>query len=100
MGYSTPATSSGELAAGTTTVLAAPGVLTGIALHPGSATSSIKVYDNKSAASGTVLFELVAPANTATILEAFNHPINALNGLTVVVAGTAATAHILYQKTY
>jgi hypothetical protein len=95
-----PSTSSGELAAGTTVVYANPALLASLILNPGSATSSVKVYDNSSAASGTIIAELVGAANGASIPLSFDSPIRSLRGLTVVVAGTGATALITFLPTF
>lgn len=98
--YQTAATSSGLLAVGTTTVAAHPAVLCSLTLNPAAAACSVTVYDNASAASGTIILELVAPASVASTSIALTHPINTLNGLTVVVAGAAATATLAYQRTF
>lgn len=93
-----PAISSGELAVGTTTVLAGTGMLYDLVLIPGSAVSTVKVYDNASAASGTIIAELNSPASGASVIRPASVPIQAINGLTVVVAGTGAIALITYQR--
>jgi hypothetical protein len=100
MAMQEPCTSSGSLAVGTTAVLAKPGLLHSVILNPGSAASTITVYDNASAASGTVLASLVAAASTSSVSVSFNSPIYSVNGLTVVVAGTAATGIVGYTKSY
>lgn len=91
------AKSSGDLAVGTTAVVARPAELTGILLTPAAADCSVVVYDNKSAASGTVIARVTALANTATASAFINIPVEALNGLTVVVAGAGATAIVHYK---
>lgn len=93
-------TSSGQLSVGTTTVQAKPCILTAVMLLPGSAASTIVVYDNASAGSGKILVQLVAPASTATNMIDFKHPIDALNGLTIVISGTSASGSINYARTY
>lgn len=93
-------TSSGQLAAGTTTVQAYPCVLSCLSISPAAAGSTITVYDNASAASGTILASLESPASGSSISLSFNNPINALNGLTVVVTGASATGFITYARTY
>lgn len=100
MAMQEPCTSSGSLAVGTTAVIAAPALLQSVILNPGSATSTVTVYDNASAASGTVLVSLTAPASVSSVPVSFNSPIYSTKGLTVVVAGTAATAVIAYTKSY
>lgn len=91
-----PATSSGSLAVGTNTVSTKPGLLCNLVLNPGSAASSITVYDNATAASGTVLCSLLATANGQSVTASIAAPIVVNNGITVVVAGTAATATLSY----
>lgn len=100
MSYTTAGTSSGSLAVGTTVVQAKPSVLLSITLNPGSAASTVVVWDNASAASGKILWQLSGSAAGSSVSLDFSHPTQALNGLTVVVSGAAATASINYQRTY
>lgn len=93
-----PVTSSGQLAVGTTAVVAAPALLHCLSLSPAAAASSITVYDNASAASGTILASLESPASVSTVSLPLNSPIFSKFGLTVVIAGAAATGFILYDK--
>lgn len=96
MSYS-PSTSSGSIGVTAGTAVATKaGLLCNVVLNPGSAASSITIYDNASAASGTVLLSLVAAASSSSVTANINYPIVACNGLFVVVAGTAATAVISY----
>ena len=92
------ARSSGLLSAGTTTVSNTANTLSGvIVLSDTVNTATITVYDNASAASGTVLAKLTATVNTGANSLALVTPIRAENGLTVVVAGTGTpTGIILY----
>jgi hypothetical protein len=93
-----PSTPSAVLAAGTTTVIAKPVLLCNIMLHPGSAASSVTIYDNASAGSGTVLAVLQGVASGATVIFPFDDsPPMAKNGITCVVAGTGAQAQVYYQ---
>lgn len=92
----TYATSTGDLAVGTTTPQTNPAAITSITLSPAAAISSVTIFDNKSAASGTIIGHLVCPASVSTVTVEFTHPIRALNGLTIVVAGTGATANVGY----
>ncbi len=93
-----PCTSSGSLAVGTTAVSTKPGLLCNIVLNPGSAASTVTIYDNPSAASGTILWSMVGVANGSSIPVEFSAPLVASLGLTVVVAGTVATALIGYTQ--
>ncbi len=95
---SEPCTSSGELAVGTTAVCGVPALLTSLSLAPAAADCSIKVYDNASAASGTILTEITLKANTGSVQYTFESPIYSTRGLTAVVAGTGAIAHVMFQR--
>lgn len=95
---SQPVTSSGSLAVGTNAVINQPALLHSVILNPGTAASTVTVYENASAASGVILASLVAPLSTASLNITFNAPIYSRFGLTVVVAGTAATAVISYKR--
>lgn len=92
------ARSSGLLSVGTTVVSNTANTLSGvIVLSDTVNTATITVYDNASAASGTVLAKLTATVNTGANSLALVTPIRAENGLTVVVAGTGTpTGIILY----
>lgn len=93
-----PATSSGQLAVGTTAVCAAPASLQSIILSPAAAASTVTVYDNASAASGTILAVLTCPASVASVICNFTVPVYCKLGITAVVAGTGATAYITFYK--
>lgn len=95
-----PCNSSGELAVGTTVVLGTPGLFYHVVIHPGSAACSVKVYDNATAGSGTVLLEMLGVANGASVPSSLVAPIMANKGITAVVAGTGAVAHVLFSKSY
>lgn len=90
-----PSTSSGAIAVGTTSVVTRPCRLMSMIVVGGSAASTITVYDNASAASGTVLAAFSCAAST-TWSDHFGDGLVANNGLTVVVAGTAAVGYIGY----
>lgn len=92
-------TSSGLLTATTTVVSSKPATLNSVHLTAAAATSTLIVYDNASAASGTVLATLSAVANTTASLQ-FKFPVNDLNGLTVIITGTGATGVVHYARTY
>lgn len=93
-----PMMSSGQLTVATTVVISAPALLGAVVLNPGSAASSITVYDNASAGSGTILASLLGVANGASITLPLDFPIYTTRGLTVVVAGTAATGYVCYSR--
>lgn len=95
-----PSTSSGSLtaAAGTTAVSTMAGMLTAVVLNPGSAASSVTVYDNATTGAGTVLWAFVGAANGTSIASEFSCPIACSKGITAVVAGTGATAVLSYTQ--
>jgi hypothetical protein len=90
--------SSGLLGAGTTVVNAGPNTLSGVVVISDSVNpATITVYDNASAASGTVLARLTATTNTGANSMAMVTPVRAENGLVVQITGTGApTGLILY----
>lgn len=98
MALNEPSTAGALLTVQTVTVCNAPGLVTAIMLHPGSAASTITVYDNASAGSGTVLAVLQAAANGATAIIPFDSPIYAKNGITATVAGTGAQGQVYFQR--
>lgn len=101
---SLPATSSGELAVGTNAVIPSAarasgnsaGVLMGVTLIGGSGASTVKVYDNATSASGTVLESFAAAAGTTVVID-YGEGIAFDAGLTAVVAGTGAVALLKYR---
>lgn len=82
----------------TLSVVAAPALLTAIMLHPGSAASTLTIYDNASAGSGTVVAVLQGVANGATVIIPFDSPIWVGKGITCVTSGTGAQSQVYYQK--
>ena len=96
MAVSEPCTSSGQLAVGTSTVYAHPALLYQVTLNPAAAVCSVTVYDNASAGSGTVLAVLNSPASGASVTFYTSAPVMCKNGITVVVAGTGATANVYW----
>lgn len=95
-----PGTSSGLLTVATTVVCAAPALLASVVLIPGSAASTILVYDNATTNSGTVIASLAGVANGAAITLPLTIPVRASKGITAIVAGTGATAVINFLLTY
>lgn len=95
-----PCTSSASLAVGADRVVSnLPGLLCNITLNPGTATSTVTVYDHPSASSGaTVLWSMSGAANDTSTGMAFSVPIVASKGIVVVVTGTAATAFVGFTQ--
>ena len=92
------AKSSGLLSSGTTVVATGANTLSGVIVISDTANpATITVYDNASAASGTILAKLTATVNTGANSMALVTPIRADNGLVVVVSGTGTpTGLIMY----
>lgn len=93
-----PCISSGRLTVATVVVCSKPALLCNLILNPGSSASSVTVYDNSSTNSGTIVAELNSPANGASLAIQFSIPVFVANGLTAVVAGTSATAEVMYMR--
>ena len=67
---------------------------------PAAAASTIRLYDNKLGdASGTLLAEASAGANLIGVAVSLSNPVYARLGISVVVAGTAATGNVHYSLT-
>jgi len=64
-------------------------------LTPGSALSTITLYDNASAASGTVLAKLTAVANGASVQFSPAAPYVFTNGCYADIDGTGANATVV-----
>lgn len=83
-----------------TAICAIPCKLHGVVLeNDGTNASSIIVYDNASAASGTVLVKVLLPASSTTLSlpVLFNNPIAAQNGIYVDVTGTGAAYTVYFS---
>lgn len=90
------ARSSGLLSAGTFVVATGANTLSGVivisdVINP----ATITVYDNASAASGTILARLTATSTTGANSLALVTPIRAENGLTVQITGTGSPTGII-----
>jgi hypothetical protein len=89
--------SSGSLAVGTTAVTTGPALVYGYILSGGTAASTISINDG---AGGTAKWvdsiKAQSAAGDATVSVAFPFAIVCGTTLSVVVAGTAATAFVLY----
>lgn len=70
--------------------------LLGVTLIPAAAASSVVIYDNTSAASGTVLAKLGAVANGESVQIWFEDGVEALNGLYAVISGASAEYIVHY----
>jgi len=81
-------------------VSSGPCLLTGITLLAGTAASSLILYDNASAASGTVVWKMAIAASTnagdASTSITFPSPVNCQNGIYVDWTGTAAIGFVSY----
>jgi hypothetical protein len=60
----------------------------------GTNAATIIVYDNASAASGTILFKIIVPGANSNANVVFTYPILANAGLYLSIAGTGAAANI------
>ena len=88
--------SSGLLSAGTTTVAVGANTLSGVIVISDSVNpATITVFDNASAASGTILARLTATTNTGANSLALVTPIRAEAGLTVQITGTGTPTGII-----
>jgi hypothetical protein len=88
--------SSGLLAAGTTVVSTGANTLSGVVVITDVVNpATITVYDNASAASGTILARLTATSTTGANSLALVTPIRAENGLTVSITGTGTPTGII-----
>lgn len=79
-------------------ILDQPGKLTSVILTgDGTNAATLLVYDNASAASGTLLASLSVDAGL--VYESFcpHFPIDALNGIYIDIGGTGASAIVHYQ---
>lgn len=94
-----PAMSS-DLQTASAQVTASMAVLHVVTLNPGSAASTLIVYDSEdSSTSGKrVLAKLVAAANTASVTETLAHGTEALRGIYCAVSGTGAEYVIKFHK--
>lgn len=89
--------SSGSLAVGTTAVTTGPALMFGYILSAGTASSSVTMNDG---AGGTTKWtdsiKAASAAGDATVSVTLPFPIVFSTSLSVVVAGTAATAFVQY----
>jgi len=81
--------------AGDKIVKAANGALVGVVLSAGSANATLILYDNASAASGTVLCKLTALANSSVQFTP-SQPYVASAGIYADIGGTGANATVVF----
>lgn len=91
-----PVTSSGLLTADGA-VYAQPCLLHGVVLNPAAAASSVVLYDNQTAASGTVVAKVLAVANGTSIDVIFNNPVVCSNGLYLDITGASADCVVYFS---
>jgi hypothetical protein len=91
-----PGTASGQLAAGTTAVYAKPAILTGLQVTPAAADATLTIYDNASAASGTIVAQMLVKASTSSQHIPLTIGVGCNNGVTAALSGTGATAIVYY----
>ena len=65
---------------------------------PTAGSGSITIYDNPSAASGTVLAVMTVEAGSPGACCSFDHPIAANTGIYAAIAGTGVTAVVTYSR--
>ena len=94
-----PCTSSGEKS-GSAVILANPGYLCSIdILPPASGNASLKIYDNASAASGTILWEGQVQTGGNSLHMQFGQAVYAAKGIYASLTGTT-TIVVRYQSTF
>jgi hypothetical protein len=76
-------------------VKASAGLLVGVLLAAGSTATSLILYDNAEAASGTVLAKLTAVANGASVQFVPSVPYAFANGCYADITGTGANATVV-----
>lgn len=74
-----------------------PCYLHAVTIVPAAAASSIVLYDNATAASGTVLAKVQGVANGETVTQMFDNPVFCSNGIYGDVTGASA-AFIFYYS--
>lgn len=92
------ARSSGSIAAAAATVVSAQRTLLRglMVISDGTNTATGIVYDNASAASGTVLARATATTTQGFSYVSFPAPVQAENGITIAVTGTGTPTAIVY----
>lgn len=73
------------------------GRVMGLSITPAAAVSTLSIYDNNVGdASGLLLERLTVPANSSTVVIAYDDGTAFANGLSYVLSGTGAIAVIRY----
>ncbi len=91
--------SSGDLGVSAAVVVTGKAILTGVSLTcNGTTDSTVTIYDNASAASGTLLYNIRLDATVDGVHRYDLLPsVYAKNGLFVTVTGTSAVAFVHYK---
>lgn len=85
--------SSGLLIGGTNSVWTGRGTLNGITvISDGVNQATVTVFDNPNGTTGTVLASATAVASIGTVNLVFYNAVRCMEGITVQVSGTGATA--------
>lgn len=90
------ASKSSDLLTADAVIAARPCYITGVNIIPAAAASTIVIYDNASAASGTVVAKVTAVANGESVLHQFDSPIECLKGAYADVTGASAGFIVYY----
>ncbi len=88
---------SSDLLTADTAVVPRGAFLHGVSLIPAAAACSVIIYDNASAASGTVLAKPSGVANGASVDLFFNYPVCANKGIYADVSGSGAAFIVYYS---
>jgi hypothetical protein len=78
-------------------ILARGGLVHAVTIIPAAAASSVAIYDNASAGSGTVLAQVNAVANGESVTVEFSNPIAANLGIYADVTGASASYIVHYS---
>lgn len=81
-----------------TAIMTQPGKLTSlIVCADGTNAATAVLYDNASAASGTVLAKVIVDAGATQEHVSFDYPIDCLQGIYLDISGTGAECIVHYQ---
>lgn len=95
---SDPSTSSGSLAVSAgAAIYARPAVIMGYSVTPAAADAVLTVYDNATAASGTIVAQMTVKASTSTQVAVLTTGIWCNNGLFYTLTGASATALVSFN---
>lgn len=99
-----PVISSGMITTTATTVVCSgPCLVSSVLLNPGTAATTLSLIDPSGqgvlvSTSGTVITQLVAPANANIVPHDLTRPLEFKNGCIVVLSGAASTAAVYFSK--